>query len=156
LQGLAPGLLDNVNNRDNLPLTIGLGTVPGHGEITDFGDDGSFTFVPDEDFVGTDSFTYIVSDELPAVQGVSAAAVVEGTVQLYVSGGSPTASPTTAPPTAIPTSTPTSEATGPISNLPNTGGGPASGADRASIWILLALLVAIGVGIGGVRMRQRR
>ena len=105
----APGLLSNVNNPSGLPLTIVLGTLPTHGVITDFPGDGSFTYVPDVDFVGTDTFTYIVSDGLPAVQSFFAAAVAEGTVQLLMTGV-PTMTPTVSP-----TSTTEIEPTAPAS-----------------------------------------
>ena len=38
--------------------------APGQGQLTAFAPDGSFDYVPDPDFSGTDTFTYSVSDGL--------------------------------------------------------------------------------------------
>ena len=67
-----------------------------------------------------------------------------------------TALPATAVPTETSTGTAATEAAGPVSELPNTGGSPGSGAGRSELWLLLALLAVTGVGIRGLRARQRR
>ncbi len=53
----APGVLGNDTNADNNPLTAVLGTGPSHGTLT-LNSNGSFNYVPDANFSGTDSFTY--------------------------------------------------------------------------------------------------
>jgi hypothetical protein len=58
---VAEGLLVNDIDPEEDPLKAMLVTGPGNGTLT-LNDDGSFTYRPDADFVGTDSFTYQVND----------------------------------------------------------------------------------------------
>ncbi|ETT64501.1 tail fiber protein [Paenibacillus sp. FSL H8-0457] len=53
----APGVLKN----DSDVMIANIVDLPAHGKIT-FHKNGSFTYTPDADFVGTDSFTYIASN----------------------------------------------------------------------------------------------
>jgi VCBS repeat-containing protein len=55
----APGVLANDTDADLDPLTAVKDTNPTDGNVT-LGADGSFTYTPDPDFAGTDSFTYHV------------------------------------------------------------------------------------------------
>jgi len=55
------GLLDNDNDADGDPMTVKLVEAPAHGDV-DLNDNGSFTYTPDHDFNGTDSFVYQASD----------------------------------------------------------------------------------------------
>jgi hypothetical protein len=58
----APGVL--ANDTTYLPggsLTAALVSGPSHGKLT-FNSDGSFTYVPADDFFGSDSFTYMAND----------------------------------------------------------------------------------------------
>jgi uncharacterized repeat protein (TIGR01451 family) len=57
------GLLadDTDVDTNHAALTAALGTGPAHGALT-LNPDGSFTYVPDANFHGTDTFTYTVSD----------------------------------------------------------------------------------------------
>lgn len=57
----APGILGNDTDADGDTLTASLASGPAHGTLT-LNSDGSFTYTPDTDFVGTDSFTYTASD----------------------------------------------------------------------------------------------
>src|SRR5690606_20294951 len=57
----AGGILDNDTDADGDSLTPTLVTGPEHGTLV-LNDDGSFTYTPDPDFNGTDSFTYTVND----------------------------------------------------------------------------------------------
>ncbi|MCD0461883.1 Ig-like domain-containing protein [Roseiconus lacunae] len=57
----ANGVLNNDTDAEDDPLTATLVTNPSDGTLT-FATDGSFTYVPDADFVGTDSFVYRASD----------------------------------------------------------------------------------------------
>jgi len=57
----APGLLANDTDPDSPSLTIFKLTNPAHGTV-DLNADGSFTYKPNPEFVGTDSFTYRASD----------------------------------------------------------------------------------------------
>jgi hypothetical protein len=57
----APGVLDNDTAPDSENLTAAVVTQPAHGELT-LQADGSFTYMPDKGFKGTDSFTYAATD----------------------------------------------------------------------------------------------
>ncbi len=57
----APGVLANDCDIDGDPLTVALVTGPTHGTLT-LNADGSFTYTPDADYNGADSFTYRVND----------------------------------------------------------------------------------------------
>ncbi len=56
-----PGVLTNDTDADDNPLTAAVVNDVEHGTLT-LNANGSFTYIPDEDFTGTDSFTYQVSD----------------------------------------------------------------------------------------------
>ncbi len=56
-----PGVADNDEDVDGDSLTVVEVTGPSHGSLT-LNADGSFTYVPDTDFHGTDTFTYKVND----------------------------------------------------------------------------------------------
>ncbi|MCB8946035.1 MAG: cadherin-like domain-containing protein [Ardenticatenaceae bacterium] len=57
----APGVLDNDSDGDGDGLTAVLDTATSNGTLT-LNTDGSFTYVPDAGFAGTDSFTYHAND----------------------------------------------------------------------------------------------
>ncbi|HUP63462.1 MAG TPA: putative Ig domain-containing protein [Thermoanaerobaculia bacterium] len=57
----APGVLANDTDPDGDTLTASLLTEPSHGVVV-LNTDGGFTYTPSENFFGTDSFTYTVSD----------------------------------------------------------------------------------------------
>jgi len=57
----APGVLSNDSDADSDPLTIPSGTAPGHGTLVLL-TSGGFTYTPDPNFNGPDSFTYNISD----------------------------------------------------------------------------------------------
>ena len=57
----APGVLGNDSDPDNDPLTAVLVNNVTNGTLM-LNADGSFTYTPNVDFVGTDSFTYVASD----------------------------------------------------------------------------------------------
>lgn len=57
----APGVLGNDYDPDNDSLTAELVSGPSHGTLT-LNSDGSFIYVPDTDFYGTDEFTYKAYD----------------------------------------------------------------------------------------------
>jgi ELWxxDGT repeat protein len=56
----APGVLGNDSDGDGDPLTAGSASIPANGAVA-FNADGSFTYTPNNNFTGTDSFTYVVS-----------------------------------------------------------------------------------------------
>jgi large repetitive protein len=56
-----PGVLGNDTDPDNDPLTVVSNTQPGNGTVSQ-NPDGSFTYTPNLNFHGTDSFTYTISD----------------------------------------------------------------------------------------------
>lgn len=57
---------DGTDNENNIPLTLDLVEGPEYGELT-LNADGSFTYTPEHNFNGTDSFTYTLTDSLSAV-----------------------------------------------------------------------------------------
>ena len=59
----APGVLGNDSDVDGDPLTAVLVDGPAHGTLT-LNPDGSFEYVPDPGFHGTDYFTYVANDGL--------------------------------------------------------------------------------------------
>jgi hypothetical protein len=69
-----PGVLGNDMDAEGDVLTAFALTDPTHGSL-DFSLDGSFTFIPDENYFGSDSFIYEVSDGV-----VTATALVSLTI----------------------------------------------------------------------------
>ena len=61
LEVSAPGVLSNDSDEDGDALTVVKVSDPENGSVT-LKADGSFTYTPNADFVGTDSFTYKASD----------------------------------------------------------------------------------------------
>jgi VCBS repeat-containing protein len=59
----APGVLGNDYDPDDDAITASLVSGPQNGTLS-LNADGSFTYTPDQDFHGTDTFTYQVSDGL--------------------------------------------------------------------------------------------
>jgi VCBS repeat-containing protein len=57
----APGVLDNDSDPEDDTITAVGASDPENGTVT-LNSDGSFTYTPDDDFAGTDSFTYKASD----------------------------------------------------------------------------------------------
>ncbi len=55
------GVLANDSDADGDPLSANLVAVPANGSVN-LNSDGSFTYTPDADFFGTDSFTYAAHD----------------------------------------------------------------------------------------------
>jgi VCBS repeat-containing protein len=62
----APGVLANDTSPNGSTLSAGSATTPGHGSVALAGD-GSFTYTPNANFSGTDTFTYLVTDDQGAV-----------------------------------------------------------------------------------------
>lgn len=58
---VASGLLDNDSDAEGDPMTIATTTNPTNGTLT-LNPDGSFTYVPNSDFSGTDFFLYVAND----------------------------------------------------------------------------------------------
>src|SRR5262249_58733373 len=57
----ATGVLANDTDAEHDPITAVRKTDPAHGFLV-LNDDGSFSYVPDTDFRGKDSFTYVAHD----------------------------------------------------------------------------------------------
>ena len=57
----APGVLTNDNDVEGSPLSAAVVDAPAHGVLT-FNADGSFSYAPNANFNGADSFTYKASD----------------------------------------------------------------------------------------------
>ena len=84
--GNLPTLLANDSDADGDVLTVVSYTEPVHGTINVMNPDGSFVYTPEAGYVGTDEFTYTVSD---------GAAMATGTVYLNVTNQAPVANPST-------------------------------------------------------------
>jgi uncharacterized delta-60 repeat protein len=73
-----PGVLSNDTDVEGDPITAVFGSGPAHGTLT-FNPDGSFTYVPNPNFNGVDSFTYRASDgqalSTPATVSITVVAV---------------------------------------------------------------------------------
>ena len=65
----APGLLVNDFDPDGDPIASGFHTDPNGGAILAMAEDGAFTYEPDPGFVGVDSFSYAVRDDLGSFAG---------------------------------------------------------------------------------------
>jgi VCBS repeat-containing protein len=81
--GSASGVLSNDSDDDGDALTAVLISPPDHGQVV-LNSDGGFTYVPDANFNGTDSFGYAASDGLDS----STAAV---TIMVHAVNDAPTA-----------------------------------------------------------------
>ena len=57
----APGLLSNDQDGERNAITAAVATAPAHGAVV-INPDGSFTYTPNEDFAGIDTFTYTATD----------------------------------------------------------------------------------------------
>ncbi|MEG4086222.1 DUF4347 domain-containing protein, partial [Microcoleus sp. POL10_C6] len=82
-----PGVLSNDTDANSDPLSATLVTGPTKGTII-FNPLGDFTYTPNPGFVGTDSFTYTVSDGTDT-------RTVPATVNINVTNNQPTANPDT-------------------------------------------------------------
>lgn len=60
----AAGVLGNDSDADGDTITALLDTAPAHGTLTTLNTDGSFVYEPGPDFNGTDSFKYVVDDDV--------------------------------------------------------------------------------------------
>jgi VCBS repeat-containing protein len=78
----APGVLGNDSDADMDALTASVVSNPLSGVLT-LNADGSFTYNPDSDFYGTDSFSYAVSDGSASDQAVVSLTVTSS----YAGGG---------------------------------------------------------------------
>ncbi len=60
----APGLLANDYHPEGLAVSVDSLNIlpPANGRLTSYGSNGSFTYIPDEGFVGTDTFSYRITD----------------------------------------------------------------------------------------------
>ncbi len=74
--GISEGVLANDTDADGDPLTATLVDGPTNGTLA-LNDDGSFTYIPNADFSGSDSFTYTATDGV----GVSNVATVNITIE---------------------------------------------------------------------------
>ncbi len=65
----APGVRANDFDPNGDPLTLSLSTNAANGTVSNFNTNGSFTYVPNPGFIGTDSFVYAASDGIDTVAG---------------------------------------------------------------------------------------
>ena len=65
----APGVLGNDNDPEGNPLTAVLLSTTSHGTLN-FNSDGSFSYTPNADFNGTDTFTYTAANTSGSDLGV--------------------------------------------------------------------------------------
>jgi hypothetical protein len=87
--GAGTGVLANDDDPDNDGLTAVLGTGPTHDQSFTLNADGSFTYVPDPDYNGGDSFTYHASDGTLSSSTVTVTITVNAVndAPSFVSGG---------------------------------------------------------------------
>jgi VCBS repeat-containing protein len=90
----APGVLDNDSDVDGDLLTAVPDSGPSHGTLVLIAD-GSFTYAPDPDFYGTDTFTYQAND------GTTDSNVATVTITVYQGNQSPDCSGATSEPGVI-------------------------------------------------------
>ncbi len=98
----SPGILANDTDIDSLTLTPVILNQPSHGKLQ-MNTDGSFRYIPDPSFVGTDSFTYAASDSESA----------SGRVNVFIKVSAPISPVDTTPntPPTTPSSLPTDSRT---------------------------------------------
>ena len=110
----APGVLTNDYDVDDEPLTVDVTPVagPSNGTLT-LGADGSYLYTPGSGFVGTDTFTYRVSDPGGATATATVTIIVDSGIveQAYYLGDSgawswdydlvPSPPPSTVPPADV-------------------------------------------------------
>lgn len=75
-------LKTDVSDPDGDVLTFALVTSPEHGVLLSFNADGTFVYRPDSHYVGSDSFSYSVSDSTP--EAFRTAATVSGSVEIAI------------------------------------------------------------------------
>ena len=74
----APGVLANDSDTEGQPLTAVIAITPDNGKV-EINTDGSFTYTPDSDFSGEDSFYYAARDDGEAYSGQTKVTItVEG------------------------------------------------------------------------------
>jgi len=71
------GLLANDSDADGDTLTVSLVDSPDYGALT-LNSDGSFTYTPEADFAGSDSFTYVATDGTNKSETATVAIAVAG------------------------------------------------------------------------------
>ena len=126
------------------PLTMIANSKASHGDVSC--DAETCHYTPAADYVGTDSFTYDVTDG----DGTHATATVFITVGAAESSTPPSTAPSTAPsnaPTSKPTQTPT---------LPNTATTATTDAGSSAGWIWPSALVVGGLLLGIAILAPRR
>jgi hypothetical protein len=72
---IAPGVLGNDTDLQHDPLTARLTNLPRHGTLA-FSGDGSFIYVPNPGFSGTDTFTYAAYDVTSNLAGAQATVTI--------------------------------------------------------------------------------
>ncbi len=70
------GVLSNDTDANGDSLTVTLGNSVSNGQLT-LNSDGSFTYVPNADFIGSDSFTYTSNDGLASSASVTVSLTIE-------------------------------------------------------------------------------
>ena len=71
---LSTGVLHNDSDPNADPFTAAWWTGPTNGTLT-FHADGTFVYIPNKNFVGTDSFTYQDTDSAGAVSNIATATI---------------------------------------------------------------------------------
>jgi hypothetical protein len=167
------GVLHNDVSPDGDPIEVfGISTDPTHGAVS-IHPDGSFQYLPQPGYVGTDSFDYMVIDsfQLSDVQKTGVTKKPIATVNITITepptptetataeptltATLPAADVTETPPDPTATEivpTPTDDATGGVTELPNTGVAPGNGSDSN---VLAACLLALTIAAVAFSFRRR-
>ncbi len=107
----ADGVLNGITDPDGDPLSIALADIPQNGGILIDPNDGSLTYTPNPGFVGTETFSYTVTD------GINTSAPIPVAINVAGDGPVPNQPPT------LPGATPTYDAVvdQPLTVTPNEG-----------------------------------
>jgi VCBS repeat-containing protein len=83
---VASGVLQNDSDGDGDPLTSELVSSPSHGTLTEFKPGGRFDYMPDNGFVGVDTFTYRATDGVldsgPVTVTITVAPSEQGSIEI--------------------------------------------------------------------------
>ncbi|NJR60790.1 MAG: cadherin-like domain-containing protein [Cyanobacteria bacterium CRU_2_1] len=112
----ANGVLANDTDAEGNPLTATVVTAPTNGSLTLNGN-GSFVYVPNANFIGSDSFTYQANDGA-ANSNPATVRLVISSVTPSPSPVTPSPSPVTPSPSPVPAPSPTPSPSGTIFGTP--------------------------------------
>jgi len=81
----ASGLLANDTDQDGNSLIVASVTNPSHGSLSNFFNNGSFTYTPNSGYSGPDSFTYFVNDGTTNSANAATVSITVGAAPIFAS-----------------------------------------------------------------------